>query len=232
MVFFAFVDECEQRCIDLYGVGILLIDSLDLNCLETELREFADEILGKLPGTGSSTGLEFHGYDMFHGCSEWRNLERHDRIWAYKKAVSIVLRHIQRFIVKPINSKKMLYSDPHEMSLLYGLERAEEYARNKNIRIIADKKPESDKRIQRAFEHAKNNGTGGWNNSNLTTIDSRIKFADSKRSRGIQACDILLYIIFRKLRNDQLGGNKESIKAVDEIYKSLRRKVSLLATFP
>jgi len=227
----AFVDESWQDELGIFCAGILVVEHKNINPLEKDLENLVSLSLADLP---TASNLELHGYDIFQKKEDWGKVALRKRIWIYKNAIRAICRRAKSFIVKPIAYKKLHYRDPHELSLLWGLERVQEEALNyqDTVKIIADAKPESETGLQKAFEYAQRVGTGGYRSSSLSRLDQTIVFKDSKESKLIQACDLALYICCRQRLNLARNSEGPSPKATAKIYSEIESIMPILKTFP
>ena len=230
----AFVDESEQRELTTFAAGILLIKCENIIPLTNDLEKLSREMTDQIEeGNKPDSSLELHGSEIFHGKGAWGNFAPRQRIWCYNKAVELIDQKIEQFIIKPINYEKLRQRDPHEMSMTYGLERVQDIAARQHIekvKITADEKPESEKMLQDAFSLAKVLGTGGYRSSSLNRLD-QINFVDSKDSKLIQACDLILFILIRNMLEEKRGGKSDNAKETRKICEKITKK-NILNIFP
>lgn len=230
----AFLDESEQRELNIFAAGILLIKCENIIPLTNNLEKLSRDMTDQIERENKSDfSLELHGYDIFHRKGGWKNFHPRERISAYGTAVELINQKIERFIVKPIDYERLTVRDRHVLSMTYGLERVQKIADHRQIekvKITADKKPESERMLQQAFDRVKMFGTGGYRSSNLNRLDEKINFVDSKDSRLIQACDLILFILMRNMLEEKRGENKSG-KATKEICEKITKK-QILNIFP
>jgi hypothetical protein len=235
---YAIMDESFEERLKIFSVGILVFEEKSLSGIEEDLNGLCG-ILEKDHSIEPS--LELHGADMLHARGNWKQIPPRKRIYIYDQALQLIRKRAVKFIVKPINYGKLIHKDPHELSFLWGLERVQELAAKKNTKakLIADQKPEAEKGLKLAFKRAKLKGTGGWRPSDLSRLDDNVDFQDSKKSRLIQACDLVLYIRSRVVF-DQFGeGLKErtpdkikSIEATKRLYGIIQPITTILSIWP
>ena len=85
--------------------------------------------------------------------------------------------------------------------------------------------------LQDAFSLAKVLGTGGYRSSSLNRLDQKIVFVDSKDSRLIQACDLILFILMRNRLDCETGREGKSAKVTRKICEKITKK-NILGIFP
>lgn len=231
----AFVDESEQRELKIFAAGILLIKCENIIPLTNDLEKLSRDMTDQIEeGDKPDFSLELHGYEILQRKRGWEKFATWQRIWVYNKAVELIDQKIEKFIIKPINYENLRIRDPHEISMSYGLERVQDIAAHQNIekvKITADKKPESEKMLQDALNGVKIFGTGGYRSSDLKRLDKEISFVDSKDSRLIQACDLILYILMRNMLENKKGGEDSSAKETRKICEKITKKC-ILDIFP
>jgi hypothetical protein len=204
----AYIDESSDKTT--YFINTLLVQDSDVIPLGDSLHELRLEICGKY---GLPEGIEFHGYDILNGNSDWLPI-RSDyaaQKEIYNRIMDCIIQFDVRIYIKGINIAAFVskYGNDetvmHNAALTWNLEKVQSRAKQENeiALVIADEVGAQSTFYRARLRFHQRIETFGWDPVVLDRIADTIHFAPSKESSLIQAIDILAHANIRARRRDK-----------------------------
>ena len=227
----AFIDEAFSK--GHFFMCALLIDGVELHKLEKEFKRIMAELESLFPSHISST-LELHAGEIFNGKGPWRKAfdGNRQRFEVLNNFAEVIASLNARILVHGLDvarqvQKYSLPTDPRYLSLRYLIEKLDKellVTTDYSI-LICDSGASNQeiKHIRNLLVDMEVNGTGGLYPHHITQIVDTVHFSDSKRSRGIQAIDLIAFLRHRiELQRAKLVKRDSS---VDQLWQVLEPKV-------
>lgn len=198
----AFLDESYTE--QAYYIASVVVDEPSLKKLELELTRLKVKIADDL---NISVLAELHGNEIMSGKADWSLIKRDVETakWVYKSALEAIRNSGAHFMyvaidVELLNRRYSKPYDPHLVALTYLLEALDRYAlaKQERVRVVADYITKHNQ-LQKKINEFHDSGTFGWRQSQLRRIEQPIDFLDSKHTLGLQAADLVAYIVRRHL---------------------------------
>ena len=217
-----FVDESYQRG-HYYIAGVLVDERQALN-LETRLQELS---VGLQERNMWTVPPEFHGHALMNACDDWKSLAPHfgARLTIYMEVMHAIQNsgaqvYLEDVDVRRLNARYKYPDSPHEVVLRHMLERVNEFCscQGELCQVVADMVPRQDD-FNEAIQGFKRVNTPGYRGQKLICIDGDIEFVDSRESRGVQAADMVVYML-RRYR-EETTASSQSRKAMNRLVKAL-----------
>jgi hypothetical protein len=200
-MFFAYVDESYRDPGDRYFMSGVVCTEQQVWYLNRDLDAIMER-LSRQYALGSDA--EIHGYDIWNGVNDWRAMKGQ---WA---ALGAAFVEILEAIVK--NSSYVLWRGvsvpsqiergyrniwpPEQVSFQHLLERIEEVAGLNTVAALVIRDEVPDPNAPRLLlQTYRKGGTPGYKQLTLAHIIDTIHFAPSKHSRGLQAADIVAFVV-------------------------------------
>jgi hypothetical protein len=226
-----FIDEAFSK--GHFFMCALVIDGKELKCLEEAFQSIMTQLENAFPNQ-ISRNLELHAGEIFNGKGPWRkafegNRQRYEVLSQFAE----VLTNLNlRILVYGIDVERQgvrysLPTDPRYLSLRFLIEKLDkELHSSADFSMLICDSGSSNQEIQ----HIRNlladmqiSGTGGLYPRLITQIVDTVHFSDSKRSRGIQAVDLISFLRHRvELQRANLVKRDSNI---DQLWQSLEPKV-------
>lgn len=219
----AFLDESYTE--QAYYIAAVIVDDASLRKLELELTRLKVKIADDL---NISVLAEFHGNELMSGKADWSLIKGDVETakWVYKSALEAMKASGARFMyvaidVALVNRRYSKPYDPHLISLTYLLEALDRYAveNQERVRVVADYITKHNQ-LQKTINEFRDKGTFGWRHSTLRRIEQPIDFLDSKHSLGLQAADLVAYIV-RRHREAPPNTNARARKLARQLFEVL-----------
>lgn len=226
-----FIDEAFSK--GHFFMCALVIDGEQLQELEKEFQRIMSRLEIAFPEQISSS-LELHAGEIFNGKGPWRKaFEGNRQRYEVLNHFSEVLAGLNlRILVHGIDVEKQvikysLPTDPRYLSLRFLIEKLDKelFSTSDFSILICDSGASNQeiKHIRDLLEDMQISGTGGLYPRQITQIVDTVHFSDSKRSRGIQAVDLISFIRHRvELQRSSLVKRDTGI---DQLWKVLEPKV-------
>lgn len=217
-----FIDESYQR--DHYYVAGVLADEKQERALVERLNHLSHQAQAR---NHWKRPPEFHGHALMNGLEDWTDLRSHFGacVTIYQSVMHAVQNSgakvfLEGVDVKRLNARYRYPESPHEITLRHLLERVNEFCAENGQRcqVVADTVPgheEFNRNIQRFSDIE----TPGFRGQRLLCIEGDIEFIDSRLSRGVQAADMVAYIL-RRSREEQ-HGSKSAKRVTRRLVKAL-----------
>ena len=226
-----FIDEAFSK--GHFFMCALVIDGAELQKLEKEFQRIMSQLEMAFPEQISSN-LELHAGEIFNGKGPWRkafegNRQRYEVLNHFSEVLAgLNLRILVHGIdVEMQVSKYSLPTDPRYLSLRFLIEKLDKelYSTSDFSMLICDSGASNQEiqHIRDLLEDMQVRGTGGLYPRQITQIIDTVHFSDSKRSRGIQAVDLISFLRHRiELQRTSLVKRDSSI---DQLWQVLEPKV-------
>lgn len=223
-VLYAFLDESYQR--DHYYVGGVLATSQQLAVLENSLEDWRSEELVTKYGIDPDT--EFHGHRLMQGRDPWQCLhgQVHEAVWVYREFLKRVvasgaLVYMEGVDVARLNARYRYPDPPYEIALRHLLEKVNAQAdlMKDEVYVVADN-IEDQALYSAAIEGYTRTGTPGYKSSTLQRIQQPIRFRDSHTEMGLQAADMVVYLM-RRFLEPEAGQHARAKRAARSLYGTL-----------
>lgn len=202
LVLQTFVDE-SYGANDYYVGGIILNDQ-QLAYLEGELLDLKRRASAQF---GVPEDIELHAHEIMQCKRLWRCLKGspHEQVYICKQVLEAVVAsgavvHLQGVNVRRLNARYRYPDSPYAVSLRHMLERVEEHCVRLGERseVLLDILDESDTATAAIAGYVRRK-TPGYRPMHLTSIVHPIQYADSRDHLGIQAADVVTYVLRRHL---------------------------------
>lgn len=204
----AYVDESSDTTT--YFINTLLIQDRDVIPLGNSLHELRLEICDKY---GLPEGIEFHGYDILNGDSDWFPIKSDYAAQKeiYNFIMDCIIQFDVRIYIKGIDIAPFVsrYGNDemvmHNAALIWNLEKVQSRAKQVDevALVIADEVGMQSTFYRARLRFHQRIETFGWEPVVLDRIADTIHFAPSKESSLIQAVDILAHANIRARRTDK-----------------------------
>jgi hypothetical protein len=226
-----FIDEAFSK--GHFFMCALVIDGKELKCLEEEFQSIMTQLENAFPNQ-ISRNLELHAGEIFNGKGPWRKaFEGNRQRYEVLNQFAEVLTNLNlRILVYGIDVERQgvsysLPTDPRYLSLSFLIEKLDkELHSSADFSMLICDSGASNQEIQHIRNLLANmqiNGTGGLYPRLITQIVDTVHFSDSKRSRGIQAVDLISFLRHRvELQRANLVKRDSNI---DQLWQSLEPKV-------
>lgn len=216
----AFIDESE-RDEDFYFLGALVCDEDSYQQISREIDSLLWEHASD-PDSGITLGHELHGHALMQGRGEWKDVPLRRRAGIFMKALGIVAdssacMHIEGVDIGAQKARGYPNVIPgRELAFSHLFERINECASSKDglAHIYADEHHSAEE-SRSQFTKYQTYGTYGYKSSQLESLVAPIRFIDSRRSRALQAADLLTYLYNRN----------ETVKESDDRAADLKKKM-------
>lgn len=211
----------------------LVIDGKELKSLERKFHSIMTQLEDAFPNQ-ISRNLELHAGEIFNGKGPWRKaFEGNRQRYEVLNRFSEVLAGLNlRILVQGIDVEKQvikysLPTDPRYLSLRFLIEKLDkELHSSADFSMLICDSGASNQEIQHIRDlliEMQMNGTGGLYPRLITQIVDTVHFSDSKRSRGIQAVDLISFLRHRvELQRANLVKRDSNI---DQLWQALESKV-------
>jgi hypothetical protein len=226
-----FIDEAFSE--GHFFMCALVIDGEQLQILEKEFQRIMSQLENAFPNE-ISRNLELHAGEIFNGKGPWRkafegNRQRYEVLNHFSEVLAgLNLRILIHGIdVKRQEIKYSLPTDPRYLSLRFLIEKLDKVLHStSDVSMLICDSGASNQEIQHIRDllvDMQINGTGGLYPRQITQIVDTVHFSDSKRSRGIQAVDLISFLRHRlELQRANLVKRDSS---VDQLWQVLETKV-------
>ncbi|MBD2764224.1 DUF3800 domain-containing protein [Kocuria sp. cx-455] len=209
----------------------MLATSEQLAVLEGTLEDWRSEELVTKYGIDPET--EFHGHRVMQGRAPWQCMhgQVHEAVWVYREffkrvVASGVLVYMEGVDVARLNARYKYPDPPYEITLRHLLENVNAHARSAKdeVYVVADNI--QDKALySAAIEGYTRTGTPGYKFSTLQHIQQPIRFRDSHTEMGLQAADMVVYLMRRHLE-PELGQSTRARRATRSLYGTLEPAIA------
>lgn len=217
-----FVDESYHK--DHYYIAGILADDRAESELNRRLNGFAASLAEEL---GLESLPEFHAHELMNAQGDWISLEKDAskriailRRLAIEVAESGALAIVEGVDVDRLNARYKYPDSPYEIALRHMLERVDDRCnrRGNDCQVYADMIDRKEDFVEAIAGYTRV-GTPGYRSSKLTRIEQPINYIDSKDNYGIQAADLVAYVVRRD--REHKTGSKSAIRANRRIRKIL-----------
>lgn len=217
-----YVDESYQKD-HYYAAGILVDDAT-----EAELNR---RLFGLAASVATELKLdslpEFHAHELMNARGDWKGLNKDvgKRIAILRRlAIEVKDSGVRAIIegvdVDRLNARYRYPDSPYEVVLRHMLERVDDRCarHGHDCQVFADMIDRKEDFIEAIAGYTRV-GTPGYRSSMLTSIEQPINYIDSKNHYGIQAADLVAYVV-RRDREHQAGA-RSAVRATKRIRKIL-----------
>ncbi|MFE3060680.1 DUF3800 domain-containing protein [Nocardia sp. NPDC059239] len=221
-----FIDESYGNE-DHYYVGGIVLDSEQLQQLEQALDVLKKSVADKFPEIGHPDDIEFHAHRIMHGKDEWTCLDGrvHESVWVCRSVIHAVVNsgariHLQGVDVARLNARYRYPDSPYRISLRHLLERVNDWCLTLGQRttITADILDEH-REAQAAIDGFTRRRTPGYRPRVLTHIEP-IQYVDSAGCLGVQAADVVTYMLRRHL--EEHNAHPKARKAARQMFNAIQ----------
>jgi len=227
----AFIDESYDNKDDVFALACVLANGDSLSKLCSGL----DKVVLGATAYGVDSTAELHAWEMFHGQGEWKALKGKARaqVALYKRAFEVIAESGCDVLTRATVPSKLKVTGPHEITLRYLVEEIDRIAeqRGERVLIICDAVAESAQH-RSALRMHKTIGTLGYKSRRLDRIVDTLHFADSHDSRGIQAADLVAFLLRRRIRNQTVPVDRREQIAIERVWSCLAESVIHHRTWP
>ncbi|MGO1393864.1 DUF3800 domain-containing protein [Agrococcus casei] len=203
-MFHTYLDESYTA--DFFSIGAVIADESTWDKIGEDLAavlEFAARKYDVEPEA------EFHGHEIMGGVKKWKALRGKHREAAHIYAmaldaiigpdVSVVFRGLD---IPRLHARYKYPNKPHAIVLQHILERIDAHcgwrgATDESVIVVCDEVG-TQLEHQTEFMNAKLLGTPGYRSSRLKRISQPINFVSSDSVRGVQAADLVTYLLRRR----------------------------------
>ncbi|MDR0960738.1 MAG: DUF3800 domain-containing protein [Propionibacteriaceae bacterium] len=202
-----FADESyTERDTDHYVATLLMTESQVVS-LEDGFARIRE---GIHPSYGISPNMEFHAHEMMQGKGGWSSLRGRvgDAVRLYGRLIEAIVESgaqaaVQGVDVESLNQRFSYPAKPYEVGMRRALEQVNLWCESGNggkAQIIADEVGLSNVDAQTLFGRVIDGSSLAASSSHpgrLLNIDDSVKFVDSSGCTGVQAADLVAYIVRR-----------------------------------
>jgi hypothetical protein len=210
-----------------YYVGGIVVSTAQQAVLVSELQSFKRLLAEKFSVSGD---IELHGHEIMHGQGSWLCLygRVHESVWVCRRVLQIVVNsgariHMQGVDVRRLNARYRYPDSPYRITLRHLLERVHDECVASGLRssVTADILDESDA-ASAAIAGFVRRSTPGYRPTRLCHIEP-MSYVDSSRSLGVQAADIVAYILRRRL--EVRNAHPKALKAARQLFNTAQPNI-------
>ncbi|MBP1054419.1 DUF3800 domain-containing protein [Rhodococcus qingshengii] len=218
-----FIDESYGE--DDYYVGGIIVTDVQFGALELELEQLREKLAARFC---VPSDIEFHAHEIMHGKGSWSCLAGsvHESVMICRKVIHAVVNagahiHLQGVDVRKLNARYRYPDSPYAVCLRHLLERVEDRCKQLDERstVTADILDESNT-ATRVIAGYSNRSTPGYRPTRLGRIEHPIQYVDSRTSIGVQAADVITYILRRYL--EVKTAHPKALKTTGQLYNAIR----------
>ncbi|GGK64637.1 DUF3800 domain-containing protein [Nocardia camponoti] len=200
-----FIDESYGK--DHYYVGGIVFTADQVRTLENSLMDLKKAAALKFPELGDVDSLEFHAHRIMQGQNEWKPLlgRPHEGVWICRSIIHAVVNaggriHLQGVDVARLNALYRYPDTPYRVSLRHLLERVNEHCETAGMttKVTADILDEHGEATAAIAGYVRR-PTPGYRPTRLAMIEQPLTYVDSSSSLGVQAADVVTYVLRRHL---------------------------------
>lgn len=209
-----------------FVMAALLVDGPAAVALADELDRVA---AAASKAYGLPTGVELHGYEIFHAQGAWAGVPVRARVGVFDDVVEAVAAQDVRVIARALDivGQKARYTcpdPPHSVVLQHLLERVDECATSLGdyALVIADE-VDGQAKHRADLSSYREVGTRGYRQRKLTRIVDTLHFAPSHASRLVQAADVITFLYRRVFTCEE--ADERSRRAKIAMWRRLQPRV-------
>lgn len=203
-VLLCFVDESYRG--DFYGFAAVIVDEHATKSLGDWLARIVNQASVDY---GISTTSEIHGYPLWHGTDDWREVPIRARAAVIGQVVNAVASSDVEILIRGVSRSRLAaHQDrksypvrfpPEQICFQHILQRANEIAKRRGhyALIIADDRDDRERHREHFATYQTQGTPGEYMNTNLGQLLDTVHFAPSHRSRMLQAADVLAFLFRR-----------------------------------
>lgn len=224
----AYIDESYSK--SKYYIAALIVQDRDVTDLSARLDDVVADAAENYRGIAKTA--ELHGHDLFQAKHDWAALDKmvRARIGIYAKAFTAIASFEVAVIIRGVDRdrQKVRYSnvaDPHSVVLEHLLERVDQYAKDRNERVlvISDEIKEQEAhrgelRFYREFS------TSGYRARQISQVIDTIYFAPSHATRLLQAVDMVAFLHHR-METHTNGADMRAVRANHALWAHIAPRV-------
>ena len=221
-----FIDESYGE--DDYYVGGVIFTEQQLATLTSDLELLRKDI-SRTHGTPDD--IEFHAHEIMQGKKSWSCFDgrAHESVMVCRKVVHAVVNcgariHLQGVDVRKLNARYRYPDNPYRISLRHLLERVEGHCKrhDETSTVTADIVDDSGTAIA-AIEGYVRQATPGYRPTKLLRIQQPIAYVDSCTSLGIQAADVVTYVLRR--HREVTTAHPKALKASRQLFNAAKPNI-------
>lgn len=222
-VLYTFIDESYSE--DDYYVGGIILNDQQLDALYLEIEQLKEKLSAKF---GVPPNAEFHAHEIMHGKKAWACLEGkpNESVYICRQVIHAVINneahvHLQGVDVRRLKARYRYPDSPYAISLRHLLERVEDRCQliGERSTVTADILDESDTAAKVIAGYGIRR-TPGYRPTKLSHIEHPIRYVDSRTSLGVQAADIVTYILRRHL--EVTDAHPKALKATRQLFNAVK----------
>jgi len=232
----AYLDESEYKTSHYY-MGTLLVTPDQIQLIEDGFDRLTAMVAREVKDFDPDT--ELHGYPVFQGTEEWKDVPPALRARVSVTALKIIADSKAQYVSRCINvdQQRTLYRNPypaHQLAFGYSLESIQRINNNdfrgkKRILVLADQHHTAEDSRTR-IKSLKHTVERGRNSVKLNSIIDTVYFGPSRYSRLLQASDMATYF-FKRLRHNK-ERHPKAIKSMRKIAEHLNSITRFHHEFP
>ncbi|MFD7045371.1 DUF3800 domain-containing protein [Rhodococcus jostii] len=218
-----FIDESYGE--DDYYVGGIIVDDAQLAALSLELEQQKEKLAARFE---VPVDVEFHAHEIMHGKGSWHasmgkctnpSTSADRSFMQFVNAGADI--HLQGVDVRRLNARYRYPDSPYAICLRHLLERVEDRCSRSGDRstVTADILDESDTAAKVIAGYGTRR-TPGYRPTRLGRIDHPIQYVDSRTSLGVQAADVVTYILRRHL--EVTNAHPKAVKATRQLFNAAK----------
>ena len=211
----------------------LTLEGVVLQELEKEFGKIMHQLEIMFPAQISSS-LELHAGAIYNGKGPWRKVfeGNRQRYEILNQFTQVLVKLDVRILIQGIeiarqSQKYSLPTDPRYLSLKFLIEKTDKELNGTRDHAVLICDSGASKQeievIRDLLVEMQTNGSGGPYPRQITNIVDTVHFSDSKRSRGIQATDLVAFIRHRVQLQDAMLVKHDSI--IDQLWQALAPRV-------
>ncbi len=222
-VLHTFIDESYGE--NDYYVGGIVVTDAQLDVLESRLVKVRAAAVSTF---GLTDDVELHAHEIMHGQGEWACMlgQVHESVYLCRQVVRAVVDsgadiHLQGVDVARLKGRYRYPGTPYAVCLRHLLERVQDRCDKSGelSTVTADILDESDTAV-RVIAGYETRSTPGYRPTKLSSIVHPINYVDSRTSLGVQAADVVTYMLRRHL--EVTDAHPRALKAARSIYNTMR----------
>ena len=201
-----FVDESFKG--DFYGFAAIIADEHATKGLTEALNKIVHQAAVDF---GVPRKSEIHGYPLFHGEDDWKDVGARARVRVFTQVVDAIAEADVTILLRAVSRGRLLdrqsYTNypvnfpPEQVCFQHILQRADRVARaaHTHALMIADERGDRDRHRERFAMYQTQGTPGVYMQTKLDRLLDTVHFAPSHHSRMIQAADMLAFV-YRRVR--------------------------------
>jgi hypothetical protein len=190
----AFIDETYNSTA--FWICCIVLDTDVLEALQADLRLISVE-------AGHAWNLagvpELHGYELFHRCGGFRGVPARACVGIYRSALEVLVAASPDIVLRGVVTERIRHQHPHRLAWRWAIESVDELPGAGGILVVADRRIEMEKPLQRDVQDYIRFGTGGWKPRKIERVLPDLRFQDSHENPLLQAADLVAFLHQRRV---------------------------------